>query len=63
MPRLAVILHAIGDGTYLARGIIEDRTVFEHITFASLQEFGNYCAAVLMPRYRCTFNIPAEWSR
>ena len=49
-PRLVVTLHHTG-ADIIARGITEDRTIFEHVHFATLTEFKGVALRVLAPTY------------
>jgi hypothetical protein len=48
---LSIILCELADGSVLARGIIQDVTVFEHVTFASLDELAKYASIHWLPKY------------
>lgn len=53
MLTLSVILsHSpLSDGSIIARGIIQDVTVFESVTFASPDELAKYAARHWLPKY------------
>lgn len=41
---ITIILAPLDKGGFIARGIIQDVTVFEHVHFANANEFARYAA-------------------